>query len=125
MADYRLGENLRIPSGIRVTSWRRDPSGPATFEQAVEAQFAELQGLLIAKHHNYGPDNIMGSPGSPMTGLRVRMWDKLARINHMLDNNVPDKVGEPLMETFGDLANYGVIARLVLLDQFRLPLESA
>lgn len=102
-----------------------DSLGPTTFEAAVALQFDHLEDLLIRKHHNYGPYNILRSPGSPLTGLRVRIWDKLARANHMLDNGVEDQVGEDLLETFGDLANYGVIARLVILDQFGLPMAKS
>jgi len=41
--------------------------------------------LLIKKHKDYGPTNISLSPGGPLNGLRVRMHDKLARINHLID----------------------------------------
>lgn len=122
MADYSVGTNIRVTGGTSSCQWARDSLGPTTFEAAVAAQFDELEALLIAKHHNYGPLNILQSPGSPLTGIRVRIWDKLARVNHMLDNNVEDRVGENLLETFGDLANYGVIARMVILNQFALPM---
>lgn len=124
MADYSVGASVWL-EGADVTPKRvGDRLGPTTFQAAVATQFDQLEELLIRKHQNYGPYNILRSPGlgGPLTGLRVRMWDKLARVNHMLDNNVEDKVGESLMETFGDLANYGVIARLVILDQFGLPM---
>lgn len=122
MADYTMGQNLRIGGGPSVTVGRGDSQGPTTFEAAVAAQFDYLHDLLLRKHQNYGPLNILQSPGSALNGLRVRIWDKLARINHMIDHDVEDAVGEPLLETFGDLANYGVIGRLVILDQFGLPM---
>lgn len=122
MADYSVGASVWL-EGADVTPKRvGDRLGPSTFEAAVAAQFDYLEELLIRKHNNYGPYNILRSPGSALTGLRVRIWDKLARVNHMLDHGVEDQVGESLMETFGDLANYGVIARLVILDQFGLPM---
>jgi hypothetical protein len=117
-----MGQNLRIGGGSSVTVGRGDSQGPTTFEAAVAAQFDYLYDLLLRKHQNYGPLNILQSPGSALNGLRVRVWDKLARINHMIDHDVEDAVGEPLLETFGDLANYGVIGRLVILDQFGLPM---
>lgn len=123
MADYTLGHNLRITGSQSQSQWRGDSQGPTSFDAAVAAQFDYLHDLLIRKHKNYGPLNILQSPGSALNGLRVRMWDKLARINHMIDHDVDDAVGEPLLETFGDLANYGVIGRLVLLDQFGLPMD--
>ena len=123
MADYTMGQNIRIGGGSSQSLRRGDGQGPTSFEAAVDAQFDYLHDLLIRKHKNYGPLNILQSPGSALNGLRVRMWDKLARINHMIDHSVEDAVGEPLLETFGDIANYGVIGRLVLLDQFGLPMD--
>ncbi len=38
------------------------------------------------KHKDYGPTNISLSPGGPLNGLRVRMHDKTARINHLIDS---------------------------------------
>lgn len=125
MADYAMGNNLRVQSLGHPSGWKRDTQGPTTFQAAVTRQFDELQELLIRKHLNYGPKNILSSPGSPLLGLRVRIWDKLARINHMLDYNVEDQVGESLLETFGDMANYAIIARLVIRDEFGLPMEHA
>ena len=83
-----------------------------TFEEEVHAVFAELEALLLRKHHDYGPKNISHSPGGPLNGLRVRMWDKFARINHLIDNQV-EANNEPLADSFKDMANYGIIALLV------------
>lgn len=48
---------------------------------------SELFDLLLSKHADYGPKNISDSPGGPLNGLRVRMHDKLARINNLVDTN--------------------------------------
>jgi hypothetical protein len=69
--------------------------------------------LLISKHHDYGPLNIARSPGGPINGLRVRMWDKTARINNLLDNGVQPS-NESLRDSYIDLLNYCAIAILVL-----------
>lgn len=69
--------------------------------------------LLIRKHHDYGPKNIAHSPGGPLNGLRVRMWDKIARINNLLDSGVQPS-NESLRDSFLDLLNYSVIAMMVL-----------
>jgi Nucleotide modification associated domain 1 len=69
--------------------------------------------LLIKKHHDYGPKNISQSPGGPLNGLRVRMWDKTARINNLLDSGVQPS-NESLRDSFIDLLNYCAIAMLVL-----------
>jgi hypothetical protein len=73
----------------------------------------ELYMLLLNKHHDYGPLNIAHSPGGPLNGLRVRMWDKMARINHLIDNGAGAK-NEPLEDSYKDLANYAIIGMMVL-----------
>jgi hypothetical protein len=69
--------------------------------------------VLLDKHDDYGPKNIAMSPGGPLNGLRVRMHDKMARINHLIDTGA-DAKNEPLRDSFLDLANYAIIAMLVL-----------
>ena len=69
--------------------------------------------LLIKKHHDYGPKNISLSPGGPLNGLRVRIWDKVARINNLIDSNV-NPSNESLRDSFIDLLNYSAIAMMVL-----------
>jgi hypothetical protein len=83
------------------------------FEKDVWNVLDAAGNLLIAKHHDYGPLNIARSPGGPINGLRVRMWDKVARINNLVDNNVAP-TNESLRDSFVDLLNYSAIALMVL-----------
>jgi hypothetical protein len=69
--------------------------------------------LLIKKHKDYGPSNISNAPGGALNGLRVRMHDKTARINHLIDNN-SEPQNESLKDSFIDLLNYSAIAIMVL-----------
>jgi hypothetical protein len=69
--------------------------------------------LLLRKHSDYGPLNVARSPGGPLNGLRVRMWDKVARINNLLDSGVKPS-NESLRDSFVDLLNYSAIAIMVL-----------
>ena len=69
--------------------------------------------LLIKKHKDYGPTNISLSPGGPLNGLRVRMHDKTARINHLVDSGATPE-NESLRDSFIDLLNYSAIALMVL-----------
>jgi hypothetical protein len=69
--------------------------------------------LLIKKHKDYGPTNISLSPGGPLNGLRVRMHDKIARINHLIDSGATPE-NESLRDSFIDLLNYSAIALMVL-----------
>lgn len=77
----------------------------------------ELFDLLISKHRDYGPKNISDSPGGPLNGLRVRMHDKLARINNLIDNDAEPE-HESLEDSFKDMANYAIIGLLVLRDKW-------
>lgn len=85
----------------------------AVFDQTVRGYFSYNAELLLKKHRDYGPNNISDSPGGPINGLRVRMHDKMARINHLVDNQ-QEAVNEPLRDSFMDLANYAMIGLLVL-----------
>jgi hypothetical protein len=103
----------------RLQSWYDNL--PADARKKVDDEFINevwrvLDGagnLLIRKHHDYGPKNIALSPGGPLNGLRVRMWDKVARINNLLDSKTSPS-NESLRDSFIDLLNYSAIAILVL-----------
>jgi hypothetical protein len=73
----------------------------------------ELSELLLSKHKDYGPKNISQAPGGAINGLRVRMHDKLARINNLIDSGASPE-HESLEDSFKDVANYAIIGLLVL-----------
>ena len=77
----------------------------------------ELSQLLISKHRDYGPKNISQAPGGAINGLRVRMHDKLARINNLVDTKANPE-HESLEDSFKDMANYAIIGLLVLRGQW-------
>lgn len=83
------------------------------FENMLATKFLEAEELLVKKHKDYGPKNISESPGGPLNGLRVRMHDKLARINHLYDSGATPE-NESLRDSFIDMANYSIIALMVL-----------
>lgn len=87
------------------------------FEQDVANVYREAEAVLIKKHKDYGPKNISMSPGGALNGLRVRMHDKLARINHLIDNGATPE-NESLIDSFLDLANYAMIAQLVVRKEW-------
>lgn len=87
------------------------------FKADVEAIMKELADLLISKHEDYGPKNISDSPGGPINGLLVRMHDKMARLKNLQYNNVNAR-HEPIEDSYKDLANYAVIALMVLRDKW-------
>lgn len=77
----------------------------------------ELLNTLFKKHEDYGPMNIAGAPGGAMNGLRVRMYDKLARLNNLIDTGDTPNY-ESLEDTLLDLANYAIIGLLVQRGQW-------
>jgi len=87
--------------------------GSIDFASDVASTFQELADLLLSKHNDYGPTNISRSPGGPVNGLRVRMWDKFARINNLIDSG-KEPQHESLEDSFKDMANYAIIGLLVL-----------
>jgi hypothetical protein len=83
------------------------------FNEAVQQKFQHAKSVLLKKHKDYGPKNISLAPGGALNGLRVRMWDKMARINNLIDSGAKPE-NESLKDSFLDLANYAIIAMMVL-----------
>ena len=100
---------------LKELIWKEQPVDQ--FDLDVYEIVDELYNLLLTKHHDYGPLNIAQSPGGPLNGLRVRMWDKIARINHLIDNGAQAQ-NEPLEDSYKDLANYAIIALMVLREKW-------
>lgn len=117
MADYNPTGRTRVQSGILreaisdVADSNRGSS--IEFNNDVADVTSGLFDLLIKKHKDYGPKNISLSPGGPLNGLRVRMWDKLARINNLVESGAKPE-NESLEDSFKDMANYAIIGLLVL-----------
>lgn len=121
MADYNPTKLTRAERE-RIYSQRLDAdnegaSADTKFNNDVAYTTSELFDLLIKKHADYGPKNISLSPGGPLNGLRVRMWDKLARINNLVETGAKPE-NESLEDSFKDMANYAIIGLLVLKGQW-------
>lgn len=75
----------------------------------------EVEKTVNDRHAKYGPRNISDSPGGPLNGLRVRLYDKLARLNNFVDTDAAaDFADDSLRDCFIDLAGYALIGLLVL-----------
>ena len=83
------------------------------FENDAFQIFYDAYGILLSKHHDYGPTNIANAPGGALNGLRVRIHDKTARINNLIDSGKSAQ-HESLRDSFLDLMNYAAIALLVI-----------
>jgi len=106
-----LGEIKDLPDVVKEMIRNWNPNG--VFEESVQQKFQHAKHTLLSKHKDYGPKNIANSPGGPLNGLRVRMWDKFARINNLIDSGATPE-NESLKDSFLDMANYAIIAMLVL-----------
>jgi hypothetical protein len=101
----------------KIINLNNDTEEPTEFEMDLWATVEELVDLLLSKHKDYGPKNISLAPGGAINGLRVRMHDKLARINNLVDSGA-DPEHESLEDSFKDMANYAIIGLLVLRGQW-------
>jgi len=121
MADYNSNREHgtmrnRIPGYEVRQSVLAKPVGERAsleFPDEVRIVYDELMSLLLSKHRDYGPKNISDAPGGALNGLRVRMHDKLARINNLIDTDSSPE-HESLEDSFKDMANYAIIGLLVL-----------
>jgi len=83
------------------------------FARMLDRYVEESRSLLFRKQKDYGPLNIANAPGGALNGLRVRIFDKVSRINNLIDTGATPE-HESLRDSFIDLANYGLIALMVL-----------
>jgi Nucleotide modification associated domain 1 len=122
MSDRRFTEGMRIVSangflnsadGLSIKPNNSGTPSSSDFVANVWDIMDSAGNLLIKKHKDYGPTNISRSPGGPLNGLRVRMWDKTARINHLIDSGATPE-NESLRDSFIDLLNYAAIAMMVI-----------
>ena len=125
MADYpiriRTGARDRVVSETRRTAQDNFNNPSVARELHLDVHLSntvkELSDLLLSKHKDYGPKNISQAPGGAINGLRVRMHDKLARINNLIDSGANPE-HESLEDSFKDMANYAIIGLLVLRKQW-------
>lgn len=86
---------------------------PPGFREMSSSVYKEALDVLVKKQNDYGPKNIALAPGGPVNGLRVRMHDKLSRINHLVESGA-DPENESLRDSFLDMMNYSAIGLMVL-----------
>lgn len=111
--------NLEAQAEADSLYHRRGGSGVAfskegtLFEKDLGSVYIQAHALCLRKHLDYGPLNIAHAPGGPINGIRVRLHDKLARINHLVDSGAEPE-NESLRDSFVDMLNYAAIALMVL-----------
>ena len=87
----------------------------------------EMYEMFAAKHMDYGLNNIaLGGDLTQtedkkfsLTGLCIRLTDKISRLKNLLINGRSFVQGEGMEDTFIDIANYGIIGLLVGRDKWK------
>ena len=87
----------------------------------------EMYEMFGRKHMDYGLNNIAlgGDLKNPedkkfsLTGLCIRLTDKISRLKNLLINGKNYVKGEGMEDTFIDIANYGIIGLLVGRDKWK------
>mgnify|MGYP003109799097 CR=1 FL=1 len=87
----------------------------------------EMYDMFARKHMDYGLNNIaLGGDLTQdedkkfsLTGLCIRLTDKISRLKNLLINGRSFVKGEGMEDTFIDIANYGIIGLLVGRDKWK------
>jgi hypothetical protein len=88
----------------------------------------EMYEMFARKHMDYGLNNIalggdiLNSKEDKkfsLTGLAIRLTDKISRLKNLLINGKNYVKGESMEDTFIDVANYGIIGLLVGRDKWK------
>ena len=87
----------------------------------------EMYEMFAAKHMDYGLQNISlggdltkeNDKKFSLTGLAIRLTDKISRLRNLLTNGRNFVKGEGMEDTFIDIANYGIIGMLVGRDKWK------
>ena len=87
----------------------------------------EMYEMFARKHMDYGLNNIaLGGDLTQqedkkfsLTGLAIRLTDKISRLKNLLINGKNYVRGEGMEDTFIDIANYGMIGLLVGRDKWK------
>ena len=98
------------------------PKNITEFDNEALKLYMMAHRVLVSKQTDYGPSNIANAPGGPINGLRVRIFDKVSRINNLVDTGAEPE-NESIKDSFLDLANYAIIGLMVLNDQWPDPKE--
>ena len=87
----------------------------------------EMYRMFAAKHMDYGLQNISlggdltkeNDKKFSLTGLAIRLTDKISRLRNLLANGRNFVKDEGMEDTFIDIANYGIIGMLVGRDKWK------
>jgi len=116
-------EKLQKPNKVIKTFESEYPILSQEFKQIQK----EMYEMFARKHMDYGLNNIaLGGDLTnsedkkfSLTGLTIRLTDKISRLKNLLINGKNFVKGEGMEDTFIDIANYGIIGMLVGRDKWK------
>ena len=100
---------------------------PELADEFIQIQ-KEMYEMFARKHMDYGLNNIAlggdvlnnkDDKKFSLTGLCIRLTDKISRLKNLLINGRSFVQGEGMEDTFIDIANYGIIGMLVGRDKWK------
>ena len=78
------------------------------YEEELDIAINEIRALLLKKHHDYGPRNLVRFG---LLGILVRLSDKLERLIHIQQASQVEEETE--IDTLRDMAGYAIQAILM------------
>ena len=126
MSDHsRIEEFIDDEVNQTITNFEEEyPDLSKEFKQIQK----EMYEMFARKHMDYGLNNIaLGGDilnnkedkTFSLTGLCIRLTDKISRLKNLLINGRSFVKGEGMEDTFIDIANYGIIGLLVGRDKWK------
>jgi|TARA_R110000822_G_scaffold279734_3_gene401445 hypothetical protein len=90
------------------------------------AERSFLAKVLIRKQTDYGSANIMDGPFGPDVGIKVRLWDKIARYENLTKEEMATKTPqfESLNDTLLDIIGYVCLDWMVAAGAMNYPLST-
>ena len=120
MSDREIMDAKNPPNQGLLAVVAFEKEYPQLSDEFIKIQ-QEMYVMFAAKHMDYGLNNITlgGDLNNPedkkfsLTGLCIRLTDKISRLKNLLVNGRNFVEGEGMEDTFIDIANYGIISLLV------------
>ena len=125
MSDREIMDAKSTNSKLAIKVFEKEyPELSKEFKQIQK----EMYEMFARKHMDYGLNNIAlggdivnnsDDKQFSLTGLCIRLTDKISRLKNLLINGRSFVKGEGIQDTFIDIANYGIIGLLVGRDKWK------
>ena len=123
-ATFKIREYIDDEVNQTITIFEEEYPELADEFKSIQSEMYEMFAL---KHMDYGLNNIaLGGDLTnkddktfSLTGLCIRLTDKISRLKNLLINGKNFVKGEGMEDTFIDIANYGIIGLLVGRDKWK------